>query len=122
MRVVRRLVEAIRAEDPARLIVADGLRWGRDPVHGLVDLGIAQSTRGYDPMEVSHYRTSWVGGSEKWALPSWPMEPRTGEVWNKGRLKKDRIEPWKALEAKGAGVHVGEWGAFQHTPHRVALA
>src|SRR5690242_14792031 len=28
VRVVKRLVEAIRAEDPQRLIIADGLRWG----------------------------------------------------------------------------------------------
>jgi endoglucanase len=32
------------------------------------------------------------------------------------------IEPWKKLEQRGVGVHVGEWGAFQHTPHAVALA
>ena len=31
MRVVKRLVEAIRAEDPQRLIIADGLRWGARP-------------------------------------------------------------------------------------------
>src|SRR5215467_12991614 len=54
VRVVKRLVAAIRAEDSQRLIIADGIRWGRDPVFGLVELGIAQSTRGYDPMQVSH--------------------------------------------------------------------
>src|SRR5204862_5814238 len=37
-RVVKRLVQAIRAEDPQRLIIADGLRWGREPVQGLVEL------------------------------------------------------------------------------------
>jgi endoglucanase len=59
-RVVKGLVQAIRAEDPQRLIVADGLKWGRDPVHSLVDLRIAQSTRGYDPMQISHYQANWV--------------------------------------------------------------
>ena len=29
-----REVQAIRAEDPQRLIIADGLRWGTKPVHG----------------------------------------------------------------------------------------
>ena len=33
-----------------------------------------------------------------------------------------QVEPWKALQAKGAGVHVGEWGAFNRTPHDVTLA
>jgi len=121
VRVVNRMVEAIRAEDPARLIVADGLQWGREPVHGLVDLGLAQSTRGYDPMQVSHYQASWVNGAGSWAAPTWPL--KLGErVTDKATLRKDRIEPWKKLEAKGVGIHVGEWGAHNRTPHTVALA
>lgn len=32
------------------------------------------------------------------------------------------MEPWRELERKGVGVHVGEWGAFNRTPHPVALA
>jgi len=124
VRVVKHLTGAIRAEDPARLIIADGLRWGRDPVHGLVDLGVGQSTRGYDPMGVSHYKASWVGG-ERWPEPTWPLASAKGDakdVWDKERLRKERIAPWKDLERKGVGVHVGEWGAFHHTPHCVALA
>ena len=127
VRVVRRLVQAIRAEDPQRLIIADGLRWGRDPVLGLTELGIAQSTRGYEPMEISHYRANWIHGSDKWPEPTWPL--KHGENgWagnrevNKETLAKEHIQPWKQLEQKGVGVHVGEWGAFNHTPHQVVLA
>ena len=121
-RVVRRLVEAIRAEDPDRLIVADGLRWGRDPVPGLVDLHIAQSTRGYDPMGISHYRASWIGGADQWPEPTWPLTEGDRGVLDKERLRRERIQPWQAIEGRGVGVHVGEWGAFRHTPHRVVLA
>ena len=121
VRVVKRLVEAIREEDPDRLIVADGLRWGRDPVFGLVDLGIAQSTRGYDPMRISHYKASWVRGSDQWSEPSWPLIEGDG-TWDKDRLRRERIKPWKDLEAKGVYVHVGEWGAYNQTPHHVVLA
>ncbi len=32
------------------------------------------------------------------------------------------IEPWQALAQQGVGVHVGEWGAFNRTPHAVVLA
>ena len=39
----------------------------------------------------------------------------------KDLLKKKYIAPWKELERKGVGIHVGEWGAFQHTPHATAL-
>ena len=122
VRVVKRLVQAIRAEDPPRLIIADGLQWGRNPVHGLADLGIAQSTRGYDPMEVSHYKAGWVTGADKWAEPTWPLLRRDKAMMDKAALRKDRIEPWKKLEQKGVGIHVGEWGAHNQTPHAVALA
>jgi endoglucanase len=122
VRVVRRLVEAIRAEDPARLVIADGLKWGTVPVHGLAGLGVAQSTRGYRPMEISHYKASWVRGSDSWAEPSWPLRPDGKDAWNKERLRRECIEPWQALARKGVGVHVGECGAFQHTPHAAVLA
>jgi endoglucanase len=122
VRVARRLVEAIRAEDPDRLIIADGLLWGRNPVRGLAEFGIAQSTRGYDPMQISHYKASWIGGSDKWPEPTWPLKLGPNDVWDKERLHRERIEPWKTLERAGVGVHVGEWGAFQHTPHKVVLA
>jgi len=121
VRVATRLVQAIRAEDPQRLIIADGLRWGRDPVPGLANLGIAQSTRGYDPMRVSHHKAGWVQGSDKWAVPTWPL--KVGDTFqDKEFLRRDRIVPWQELEKKGVGIHVGEWGAHNQTPHAVVLA
>jgi endoglucanase len=119
-KVVRRVTAAIRKEDPERLVIADGLQYGREPVPALADLGIAQSTRGYDPMKVSHYGASWVGG-EKWPVPSWPLKEGEKTI-DRQWLLKDRIEPWKALAEKGVGVHVGECGAFKQTPHDVVLA
>jgi endoglucanase len=110
------------AEDTYALIIADGLRWGREPVTSLSDLGIAQSTRGYDPMRLSHYKASWVRGSDQWPVPTWPLIENEKSTWDKARLKAERIVPWQKLESKSVGVHVGEWGAFQHTPHRVVLA
>jgi len=121
-RVVRRLVQSIRAEDAERLIIADGLRWGRDPVFSVADLGVAQSTRGYDPMEVSHYKAGWVQGADQWPMPVWPVKKPNGQVVDRAFLKKDRIAPWQELEKKGVGVHVGEWGAHNRTPHAVVLA
>ncbi|MEW6237000.1 MAG: cellulase family glycosylhydrolase [Candidatus Omnitrophota bacterium] len=119
--VVRKAVAAIRSVSPDRLVVIDGLRWGQVPVFSLVDLKIAQSTRGYQPMRISHYKASWIGGSDKWPEPTWPL--KEGErVWDKERLRQQTIEPWKKLEAQGAGVHVGEWGVYKFTPHAVALA
>lgn len=121
VRVMKEIIKAIRGEDPKRLIIVDGLRWGRDPVEGLIGMNVGQSTRGYDPMRVSHHKANWVADSEKWAEPTWPLKEGNSE-WNKERLKRERIEPWKALEKRGIGVHVGEWGAHNNTPHSVALA
>ena len=120
-RVVRHLAAAIRAEDAERLIIADGLKWGREPVHSLADLGIGQSTRGYDPMQVTHWQANWVRGSSEWPEPTWPLRQPKRE-FDRDRLRRERIEPWKKLEKTGVGVHVGEWGAFSHTPHAVVLA
>ena len=122
VKVVKRMVEAIRAEDPDRLVIADGLKWGREPVHGLVGLGIGQSTRGYDPMQISHYKASWVGKNDQWPVPTWPLKLKETDIWDRERLRKERIVPWKALEKEGVGVHVGEWGAFSYTPHDAVMA
>ncbi len=69
--VIRKLVEAIHGEDPQRLIIADGLQWGNVPVPELCDLHIAQATRGYTPMEISHYKANWVNG-DRFPYPQWP--------------------------------------------------
>jgi endoglucanase len=152
-RVARILVEAIRAESPDRLIIADGLLWGRVPVPALAELGVGQSTRGYDPHQLSHWKAGWVEGSDSWPEPTWPMPLQPGERegadgraesfrrmypenpivqrmagseilasdWDRERLRRQLVEPWKELEAMGVGVHVGEFGAFRHTPHGVTL-
>lgn len=120
-RVIQGLVQAIRAQDPGRLIIADGLKWGRDPVHSLATLGISQSTRGYDPFPLTHYKAGWVGNSDKWPVPTWPGT-YNGVPWDADRLRQDRIKPWLEIQKKGVGVHVGEWGVFNKTPHAVTLA
>jgi aryl-phospho-beta-D-glucosidase BglC (GH1 family) len=72
-KVASALVAAIRAEDPSRFIVADGLKWGSRPVPALYGLGIGQAMRGYTPMSVSHYLASWVGTPSE--PPEWPLPP-----------------------------------------------
>jgi aryl-phospho-beta-D-glucosidase BglC (GH1 family) len=71
MAVVRTLVQAIRDEDPDRLIISDGLQWGNVPVPELCKLRVAQAARGYTPMEISHYGANWVNGGN-YPYPQWP--------------------------------------------------
>lgn len=148
VKVAKRVVEAIRSVDPNRLIIADGLWWARDPVPGLADLKVAQSTRGYEPMQITHYNASWVHKADTWEIPTWPLDQQEPaelrwasanlkevykgklaewgvpwqEPWNKDRLKKQLVDPWLKLQKMGVGVHVGEFGAYSQTPHKVVMA
>ena len=70
--VVQQMVTTIRAEDPRRLVLCDGLDYGTVPPRSLHALDVALCTRGYRPMNISHYRASWVSGSDHWAVPEWP--------------------------------------------------
>ena len=119
-RVVRTAVAAIREIDPDRLIIADGLGYGRDPLPELADTGIAQSCRAYEPMGVSHYKASWVNGMD-WPTPQWPGGWHFGAAWGRAELEA-LYQPWIDLAAQGIGVHCGEGGAFSQTPHAVVLA
>jgi endoglucanase len=119
-RVVRAATKAIREADPQRLIIADGVSWGNQTCPELADLGIGQSTRGYSPMEISHYKASWVNG-ERFAEPIWPDPEKKNHKWDRARLE-ELYKPWAELARRGVGVHCGECGAYSKTPHAVFLA
>ncbi len=82
--VAKKLVAAVRAEDPERLIVADGYQWGQIPCLEMAELRIAQATRGYAPGAISHYMATWAGG-EKYALPTWPRYEAPGVLYAPGK-------------------------------------
>ncbi len=86
-----------------------------EPAPELADLGIGQSTRAYQPMFVSHYMASWVRG-DRFPMPTWP-----GHGWDRKRLQQ-HYQKWADLAKKGVGVHCGEGGAYNKTPHKVVLA
>ncbi|MDW8290985.1 MAG: cellulase family glycosylhydrolase [Armatimonadota bacterium] len=120
-RVVEQVVAAIREQDPNRLIICDGLNWARNPIEELLGLNVAGATRGYDPFVISHYKAEWVQGSDRWPEPTYPW--REGNtVWDKQTLWERLYKPWKELERRGVGVMVGEFGAYNRTPHKVVLA
>ncbi|MBN2213769.1 MAG: cellulase family glycosylhydrolase [Bacteroidales bacterium] len=122
--IVSALVHGIREKDPDRMIIADGKDVGRTPVFGITDLVAGQSTRGYDPMSLSHYTASWVPQSafQTFNIPDWPLTGDDGKIWDKSVLKEMLIEPWMKLTGMGVFVHVGEWGCYNKTPHKVTLA
>jgi endoglucanase len=122
--VVGALVRAIRAEDPHRLIFADGINIGQNPVLDLASLNLVQSTRGYQPKAISHHGATWVPLDEYETMktPVWPLTDDKGHRWDRAKLKQEYVDKWKPLTDLGVQVHVGEWGCYNQTPHEVALA
>ena len=121
--VIRAAVAAIRAIDPDRLIIVDGMWYGRgEPTPELADLGVAQSTRAYMPMGLSHYRAPWWReGSMDFPEPTWPGAMEADHVpWSRETLER-HYESWADLAARGVGVHCGEGGCYVNTPHAVFL-
>jgi endoglucanase len=122
--IAHTLIAAIREANPDRLIVVDGADIGQTPVLGLLDDGVVQSTRGYLPKMVSHYTAKWVPKNEfeSFAPPTWPMTDQNGVTWDREKLRAELIAKWQPLTARGAPVHVGEWGCVPQTPHAACLA
>ncbi len=72
-KVVKIVTDAIRREDPDRLIICDGVGYGGQASEELIPLKVAQSTRGYSPFHLTHYKASWVGDNTSWPVPTWPV-------------------------------------------------
>lgn len=113
--------EVIWRENKDRIIIADGNSGGSNVIPELTNINIAQSCRAYYPHYVSHYQASWVWKDpSKAPLPVWP-----GKIDGKefGRLQLEEFyKPWIDLVNNGTGVHCGEGGCYNKTPHNVFLA
>ena len=81
VKVVKMLVEAIHAENPNRVIIADGLYWGYIPVKSLYGVPVAQATRGYQPMPITHCKAPWTEFG-RYPAPAWPFPD--ANVWFAG--------------------------------------
>jgi len=122
LRVIGETVKAIRAKDSHRLIITDGLKWSLEPVPGLVELKIAQSTHWFDPKELVFYNAPWLSkrSLKNQPEPAWPF-PDNGQVLDKQWLYQQRIHPWQELEKLGVGVQISAWGILNTVPHEIAI-
>jgi len=118
--LMRRTVEAIRAIDPQREIVLNGLGGGNVAMPELADLGVIHSGRGYQPMPVSHWGAEWWDGWKAATGPIYPGVAWEGKVWDKNTIH-DHFAPWRDVEKLGASIHIGEFGCYIQTPNDVAL-
>jgi endoglucanase len=121
-RVMARATEAIRKTSPDRIIIIDGLSVGNEPVEEMIPTKVVQSVHAYRPAEISHYRAPWVDRNSSFPEPTWPLRNKDGTV----KLDRAGLEklyaPWAQLARKGIGVHCGEGGSYNKTPHAVFLA
>ena len=119
-RIMRRTVAAIRAIDPDRMIVLDGVGGGHLAMPELADLDVVHSGRGYQPMPISHFEAEWWSGSKGLPAPVYPGTVWEGRTWNLETLK-EFYQPWRDVQAQGVRVHIGEFGCHNRTPNDVAL-
>lgn len=123
--VYRKLVlaakTAIHEVNPKRLIVADGNEVGSKVTPELIDLKVAQSCRGYAPGVISHYAAPWVFKDTS-NLPELKYPGQVGDQYLSKKMLEDIYKPWIELKNKGIGVHCGECGCYNKTPHDIFLA
>jgi endoglucanase len=113
--------DAIRKENPKHLIVADGNNVGNNVIPEITDLNIAQSCRGYNPGIISHYKASWANKDpDSLPEPKWPGQ--VGDRYLSRELLEEYYQPWIELTKSGVGVHCGECGCYNKTPHDVFLS
>jgi endoglucanase len=113
--------EAIRKENQNHLIIADGNNVGNTVISEIVDLNIAQSCRGYNPGAISHYKAPWANKDvDNLPEPKWPG--RVGDRDFNRAMLEVYYQPWIDLKKSGVGVHCGECGCWNKTPHAVFLA
>jgi endoglucanase len=120
-KVAKAATEAIRKENPSRLVIADGNSGGNTVVPELAELNIAQSCRGYYPHAISHYRAPWANKDpDHLPEPRWPGQ--VGNQYLHREMLETYYQPWIELMKKGVGVHCGECGCWKATPHPVFIA
>lgn len=120
-KVAKECLNVIHRQNPDRIVVADGNHGGALIIPELTDLPIGQSCRGYFPHYVSHYRASWVWQNPDDApMPVWPGKINNEEFNRK--VLEDFYQPWIDLVKQGVGVHCGECGCYNETPHEVFLS
>jgi endoglucanase len=120
-RVMTRAADKIRESTPDRTIIIDGLSVGNEVAYEMLPTKVAQSVHAYFPAEISHYHAGWVDKRGDYPSPWWPAVNRGGTALISRDTLEKHYEPWGWLVQQGVGVHCGEAGAFNKTPHDIFL-
>jgi endoglucanase len=123
-RVAKAAADAIRKQDPERMVIADGYPGAGSPIPDLVGTGLMQSGHTYSPIQLTHHRCEWARGILTGAepVPGWPLQDGKGNVICDRQTLAKLFHPWAELSARGTPIHFGEMGCYKHTPPEVVLA
>lgn len=120
-KVAKGAAEAIRKENPNHLVIADGNDIGTSVISDIIDLNIAQSCRRYYPGAISHYKAPWANkDTTNLPEPKWPVQ--VGNQYLSREMLETFYKLWIELVQQGVGVHCGECGCWNRTPHNVFIA
>jgi endoglucanase len=118
--VAKAASESIRKENKNHLVIADGNNVGNIPIPEIADLNISQSCRGYFPHVISHYKAPWANKDPDHMEP--PRYPgQVGKQFLSRKTLEDYYQPWIDMKNRGVGIHCGECGCWNKTPHQVFL-
>ncbi|MEZ5069523.1 MAG: cellulase family glycosylhydrolase [Bacteroidales bacterium] len=120
-KVATSAARAIWEENPDHLVIADGNEVGTKVIPELTHLPIAQSCRGYYPGIISHYKAPWAMKDID-NLPTLQYPGQVGDQYLSRAMLEEFYAPWIKLVQSGVGVHCGECGAYNKTPHDIFLA
>jgi endoglucanase len=120
-KVAKGAFDAIRRENKEHLIIADGNNVGNDVIPEIADLDIGQSCRGYFPGIISHYKAPWAM-KDTGNLPELKWPGQVGNQYLSPAMLEEYYRPWGELVKNGVGVHCGECGCWNKTPHDIFLA
>lgn len=120
-KVAKAASEVIRKQNPGHIVIADGNMVGTRVIPEIKDLNIAQSCRGYNPGIISHYKAPWAfKDPDNLPEPKWPGQ--VGDQYLSREMLEKAYQPWIDIMKDGVGVHCGECGCWNKTPHDVFLA
>jgi len=107
--------------NPDHLVIADGNQVGSHVIPEITHLPIGQSCRGYYPGIISHYKAPWaMKDIDK--LPALKYPGQVGDEYLSREMLEKFYAPWIKLAQSGTGVHCGECGCYNKTPHDIFLA
>ncbi|MDI6401524.1 cellulase family glycosylhydrolase [Balneolaceae bacterium ANBcel3] len=119
--VVKHATKTIHSVNPDHLVIAGGNDVGATVVPELLDLPIGKSCRGYYPGLISHYKAPWAFADiDNLPEPKWPGQ--VGDEYFSRAMLDEFFAPWVEVVRQGVGVHCGECGCYNKTPHDVFLA